>query len=107
MVACKWRRGIWGVREPVHGYWQTSDYAYWASMDGTPVRRPLGEMQLKSEIARPRVYETLVPNRIYTVSGAAWAGETDVTEVAVSTDVSPSSAAAHFLAPVPRPPSRH
>jgi Oxidoreductase molybdopterin binding domain len=86
MASVKWLTGIWAAREPFHGYWQTSDYAYWASMDGKPVRRPLGEMQLKSEIARPRVYETLVPNRIYTVSGAAWAGETDVTEIAVSTD---------------------
>jgi hypothetical protein len=45
-------------------------------MDGKPVRRALGEMQLKSEIARPRVYKTLVPNRVYTVCGAAWSGDT-------------------------------
>jgi len=44
------------------------------------------EMKLKSEIARPSVYETLAPNQVYTVSGAAWAGETEVTEIAVSTD---------------------
>jgi hypothetical protein len=69
-------------------------------MDGKPVRRPLGEMKLKSEIARPRVYETLVPNRIYTVSGAAWAGETDVAEIAVSTDGGLTWAAAEFLDPV-------
>src|ERR1700720_2514874 len=86
MASVKWLTGIRAVHEPFHGYWQTSDYAYWASMDGKPVRRALGEMQLKSEIARPRVYETLAPNQIYTVSGAAWTGETDVTELAVSTD---------------------
>src|SRR6201988_4341034 len=66
MASVKWLTGIQAVREPFHGYWQTSDYAYWASMDGKPVRRPLGEMKLKSEIARPRVYETLAPNQIYT-----------------------------------------
>jgi hypothetical protein len=43
-------------------------------------------MKLKSEIARPRVYETLAGNQVYTVFGAAWAGETEVTEIAVSTD---------------------
>src|SRR5437588_7873308 len=86
MTSVKWLMRIQAVREPFHGYWNTSDYGYWASMDGMPVRRPLGEMQLKSEIARPRVYETVIPNRIYTVFGAAWAGETDVTEIAVSTD---------------------
>jgi DMSO/TMAO reductase YedYZ molybdopterin-dependent catalytic subunit len=102
MASVKWLTGIRAVREPFHGYWQTTDYAYWASMDGKPVRRPLGEMKLKSEIARPRVYETLVPNRIYTVSGAAWAGDTDVTEIAVSTDGGRSWAEAEFLDPVRR-----
>jgi Mo-co oxidoreductase dimerisation domain len=43
-------------------------------------------MKLKSEIFRPSVHETVVPNQTYTVSGAAWAGETEVTEVSVSTD---------------------
>ena len=102
MASVKWLTGIRAVREPFHGYWQTSDYAYWGSMDGKPVRRALGEMQLKSEIARPRVYETLVPNRIYTVSGAAWAGETVVTEIAVSTDGGQTWAEAEFLDPVRR-----
>jgi DMSO/TMAO reductase YedYZ molybdopterin-dependent catalytic subunit len=102
MASVKWLTGIHAVREPFHGYWQTSDYAYWASMDGNPVRRALGEMQLKSEIARPRVYETLVPNRIYTVFGAAWAGETDVAEIAVSTDGGRTWLEAEFLDPVRR-----
>ena len=102
MASVKWLTRIQAVREPFHGYWQTSDYAYWASMDGTPVRRALGEMQLKSEIARPRVYETLVPDRIYTVSGAAWAGETDVIDVMVSTDGGQTWAGAEFIDPVRR-----
>src|SRR5260370_22443389 len=76
MASVKWLTGIQAVREPFHGYWQTSDYTYCASMDGKPVRRPLGEMKLKSEIARPRVYETLAPNSIYTASGSAWSDET-------------------------------
>jgi len=59
-------------------------------------------MQLKSQIARPRVYETLAPNRIYTISGAAWAGETDVTEIAVSTDGGRTWTQAEFVDPVRR-----
>jgi DMSO/TMAO reductase YedYZ molybdopterin-dependent catalytic subunit len=102
MASVKWLTGIRAVRAPFHGYWQTSDYAYWASMDGKPVRRALGEMKLKSEIARPLVYETLLPNSIYTVSGAAWAGETDVTEIAVSTDGGQTWVEAEFLDPVRR-----
>jgi DMSO/TMAO reductase YedYZ molybdopterin-dependent catalytic subunit len=102
MASVKWLTRIQAVREPFHGYWQTSDYAYWASMDGKPVRRPLGEMKLKSEIARPRVYETVIPDRVYTVFGAAWAGETDVSEIAVSTDGGRTWTEAQFLDPVRR-----
>jgi len=102
MASVKWLTRIQAVREPFHGYWQTSDYAYWASMDGKPVRRALGEMQLKSEIARPRVYETIAPNRIYTVCGAAWAGETDVIDIAVSADGGQTWAEAEFQDPVRR-----
>src|SRR5882762_10661705 len=102
MASVKWLTRIAAVREPFHGYWQTSDYAYWASMDGKPVRRALGEMQLKSEIARPRVYETIAPNRIYTVCGAAWAGETDVIDIAVSADGGQTWAEAEFQDPVRR-----
>jgi hypothetical protein len=50
------------------------------------VRRPLAEMKLKSQIARPRVYERLEPGRPYTIFGAAWAGDTHVTEIWISLD---------------------
>jgi hypothetical protein len=59
-------------------------------------------MQLKSQIARPRVYETLAPNRIYTIYGAAWSGETDVAEIAVSTDGGRTWTQAEFVDPVRR-----
>jgi DMSO/TMAO reductase YedYZ molybdopterin-dependent catalytic subunit len=103
MASVKWLTHIHAVREPFGGYWQTSDYGYWDYVDGKPVRRALGEMKLKSEIARPRVYETLAPNKVYTVFGAAWAGETEVTAVAVSTDGGKTWAEAEFL----DPPQRH
>ena len=102
MASVKWLTRIRAVSDPFHGYWQTSDYAYWALTDGKPVRRALGEMKLKSEIARPRVYETLPPNQIYAICGAAWAGETDVTEIAVSTDGGQTWAKAEVLDPVRR-----
>jgi DMSO/TMAO reductase YedYZ molybdopterin-dependent catalytic subunit len=102
MASVKWLTRIYAVREPFQGYWQTSDYGYWAYLDGKPVRRPLGEMQVKSEIARPRVYEVLAPNQPYTVCGAAWAGETAVTEIAVSTDGGQTWAEAQWLDPVRR-----
>jgi DMSO/TMAO reductase YedYZ molybdopterin-dependent catalytic subunit len=102
MASVKWLTHVHAVREPFRGYWQTSDYGYWDDLDGKPVRRALGAMKLKSEIFRPRVYETLVPNQVYAVSGAAWAGETEVTGVAVSTDGGQTWAEAAFLDPVQR-----
>jgi DMSO/TMAO reductase YedYZ molybdopterin-dependent catalytic subunit len=102
MASVKWLTRIYAVREPFRGYWQTSDYGYWDYLDGKPVRGALAEMKLKSEIARPRVYETLAPNQVYTVSGAAWAGETEVTEVTVSTDGGQTWAKAEFLDPAQR-----
>src|SRR5947209_1293695 len=102
MASVKWLTRIHAVREPFQGYWQTSDYAYWDYLDGTPVRRALGEIKLKCEIARPGVYETLAANQVCTVFGAAWAGETEVTEIAVSTDGGRSWAEAEFLDPVQR-----
>jgi DMSO/TMAO reductase YedYZ molybdopterin-dependent catalytic subunit len=102
MASVKWLTRIHAVREPFRGYWQTTDYGYWDQQDGLPVRRALGELKLKSQIARPRVYETLAPNQFYTVSGAAWAGETDVTEIEVSTDGGQSWAKGEFLDPIHR-----
>ena len=99
MASVKWLTHIHAVREPFQGYWQTSDYAYWDDLDGKPVRRALAEMKLKSEIARPRVYETLAPNQIYTVSGVAWTGESEVAGIAVSTDGGRTWAEAEFLDP--------
>src|SRR3981189_3711442 len=74
MASVKWLTSIVAATQPFQGYWQTSDYAYWDDSAGTPIRRPLAEMKLKSQIARPRVYERLEPNRSYTIFGAAWAG---------------------------------
>ena len=99
MASVKWLTRIEAVREPFGGYWQTTDYAYWDRMGGKPVRRPLGEMQVKSEIIRPRVYETLAPNEKYTVFGMAWAGETEVIAIAVSTDGGQSWSEGEFLDP--------
>lgn len=91
MASVKWLTRIQAVREPFRGYWQTSDYGYWDDLDGKPVRRALGEMKLKSEIARPRVYETLAPNQRYTVFGAA----SGTVFIAVGVAVNLSSARRH------------
>jgi Mo-co oxidoreductase dimerisation domain len=66
------------------------------------VRRPLAEMKLKSQIARPRVYERVQPGRPYTIFGAAWAGDTNVTEVCISLDGGASWIQGDFIDPISR-----
>jgi DMSO/TMAO reductase YedYZ molybdopterin-dependent catalytic subunit len=100
MASVKWLTHVDAVRDPFHGYWQTSDYGYWDDMEGKPVRRALADMKLKSQITRPRVYETLAADQAYAVSGAAWAGQTDVAGVAVSTNGGQSWAEAELLDPI-------
>ena len=102
MASVKWLTNIVATTQPFQGYWQTSDYGYWDDSAGVPVRRPLAEMKLKSQIARPRVYETLEPNRPYSIFGAAWAGDTDVTEIWISDDGGASWVQGEFLDPINR-----
>jgi DMSO/TMAO reductase YedYZ molybdopterin-dependent catalytic subunit len=102
MASVKWLTNIAATAQSFQGYWQTSDYAYWEDFAGTPVRRPLAEMKLKSQIARPRVYERLEPNRPYTIFGAAWAGSTDATEIRISLDGGASWVQGDFLDPINR-----
>jgi DMSO/TMAO reductase YedYZ molybdopterin-dependent catalytic subunit len=100
MSSVKWLTNIVAATGPFQGYWQTSDYAYWDDSKGIPVRRPLAEMKLKSQIARPRVYERLQPGRPYTIFGAAWAGDTDVTEIWTSLDGGASWVQGDFIDPI-------
>jgi DMSO/TMAO reductase YedYZ molybdopterin-dependent catalytic subunit len=102
MASVKWLSNIIATTQAFQGYWQTSDYAYWDDSAGVPIRRPLAEMKLKSEIARPCMYETLGPGRPYTIYGAAWAGGTHVTEISISLDGGTSWVQGDFLDPVKR-----
>ena len=102
MASVKWLTDIVAATQPFQGYWQTTDYGYWDDSEGTPVRRPLAEMKLKSQIARPRIYEWLEPGRPYTIFGAAWAGDTDVTEIWISLDGGASWVQGDFLDPINR-----
>lgn len=97
MASVKWLTGIHAIRGKFAGYWQTSDYAYWGKINGQPVRLPLGEMAVKSQIARPRTYEVLRGGQSYTIFGACWCGDAEVAEVDVSTDGGVSWEAAELL----------
>ena len=100
MASVKWLCGIRAVRSPFRGYFQTTDYAYWAEEEGHPVRRALGVNALKSAIAQPRTREVLPAGTRYVVRGAAWGSETHVASVEISSDGGERWAAAEMLDPV-------
>ncbi len=87
MASVKWLTGIRILTEPFKGYWQTSDYGYWDyDENNNPMRRALGQMALKSAIARPRTREFIPAGENYRVFGAAWGSDTVVEQVEVSTN---------------------
>ncbi len=102
MASVKWLRRMEAVTKPFSGYWQTSDYAYWDEAAGNPMRVALREMAVKSEIFAPALREVVAANSLVTVSGAAWSGEADVTEIKISCDGGESWAVGTFIDPVHR-----
>jgi DMSO/TMAO reductase YedYZ molybdopterin-dependent catalytic subunit len=102
MASVKWLTNIRVVREPFKGYWQTAEYAYWDASGGTPVRRPLAWMRVKSVIARPRMHEVVATNSVYRIGGAAWTGESEITEVEITVDGGERWQAARLCDPMRR-----
>ncbi|HLV80288.1 MAG TPA: molybdopterin-dependent oxidoreductase, partial [Chthonomonadaceae bacterium] len=87
MASVKWLVRIIVTDRPFTGYFQTADYAYWARRDGLPPQRiPVGEAEVKAQIARPARHEMIPAGAVYPVHGAAWGGETEVAKVEVSAD---------------------
>ena len=87
MASVKWLTHIRVLTEPYKGYWQTSDYGYWAyDENNNPMRLALGQMAVKSAIARPRTREFVPAGSTYQVFGAAWGSETHIAQVELTTD---------------------
>ncbi|HEV3409390.1 MAG TPA: sulfite oxidase, partial [Chthoniobacterales bacterium] len=86
MAAVKWLQRIIVTDVPFQGYYQTIDYTYWETHNRLPELKPLREMRVKAQIARPRAGEVLRPNETYRVHGAAWSGEAEVVRVDFSSD---------------------
>lgn len=83
----KWVERVVVADELFTGYFQTADYSYWEKQDGLPVQmKPVTEMQIKSEIARPAPHEVVGVNTTYKIKGAAWSGDAKVSKVEISTD---------------------
>ncbi len=87
MASVKWITRIAVISHPFHGYFQTVDYSYWAEANGLPPQmRPITEMEVKAQIARPALHEVVPANSTYRVHGAAWSGEVAIRKVEVSVD---------------------
>ncbi|WP_342641091.1 sulfite oxidase [Rhodoligotrophos ferricapiens] len=102
MASVKWLTHIHASPVPFQGYWQTTDYAYWDKQAGHMVRRPLGAMKPKSIITQPAPYDAVAPGQSCQITGAAWTGEAEITQVLVSTDGGESWGEAIFLDPMQR-----
>jgi DMSO/TMAO reductase YedYZ molybdopterin-dependent catalytic subunit len=97
MASVKWLSRIVLAAKPFQGYFQTVDYAYWVYRDGLPTRVPVGELQVKAQIARPAMAEVLPAGAPYRIFGAAWSGGSDIVRVEVSTNGGKNYALAKLL----------
>jgi DMSO/TMAO reductase YedYZ molybdopterin-dependent catalytic subunit len=100
MASVKWLSAIHVTARPFQGYFQTTDYAWWKENgNSNPERVPLGEMSLKSQIARPRIDESIAANSHYRVVGAAWSAS-QIDSVEFSDDDGKTWHEAQLLDPV-------
>jgi DMSO/TMAO reductase YedYZ molybdopterin-dependent catalytic subunit len=97
MASIKWLKRIVVTDRAFNGYFQSMDYSYYERRDGLPVVAPITEMQVKAQIARPSAQEVVPLKKAYRIHGAAWAGESNVTRVEVSTDAGKTWAQAKLL----------
>ncbi len=86
MASVKWVQRLIVTSKKFHGYFQSTDYAFWTQVDGVPTRQPITAMQPKAAIARPTVDEVLPRNKAFCIHGAAWGGDAPIASVEVSTD---------------------
>lgn len=97
VASVKWLTRLIVTDRPFQGYFQTLEYSYWERRDGLPSLRPITELQVKAEIARPAILEVVPAGTVYQVQGAAWTGESVVTKVEISQDNGLSWATARLM----------
>ena len=94
-ASVKWLTRVVVTDRPYAGFWQTLEYSYFVRPLGEePETVPVTETQPKAAVARPGPQEVVPAGKPYPVFGAAWAGESPVAKVEVSTDGGKTWAAA-------------
>ncbi|MBA4148161.1 MAG: sulfite oxidase [Verrucomicrobia bacterium] len=87
MACVKWISRIAVTSQEYTGYFQTADYSYWEECDELPPQlKPVTEIDVKAQIARPALHEVIPANTTYLVRGAAWSGESKIKRVEISVD---------------------
>jgi DMSO/TMAO reductase YedYZ molybdopterin-dependent catalytic subunit len=86
MASVKWLQRIIVTDRPFTGFYQTLDYAYWERRDQIAELKPLTEIQVKAEIARPAEGEIVPANSNVCVRGGGWACDAEIAKVRLSTD---------------------
>jgi DMSO/TMAO reductase YedYZ molybdopterin-dependent catalytic subunit len=86
MASVKWLQRVIVTEQPFTGYYQTIDYAYWDRQSAIAELRPLTEMQIKAQIAKPAQGDIVPANSRVRVHGAAWTSDGEITKVELSTD---------------------
>jgi DMSO/TMAO reductase YedYZ molybdopterin-dependent catalytic subunit len=98
VASVKWLQQVIVTKRPFRGFFQTFDYSYFARFKGgMPVVRPITDMQVKAQIARPTAHEIVKAGSKVKIFGAAWTGNSTVSQVNVSTDGGQTWHEAHFL----------
>lgn len=97
MASVKWLSRIIVTENQFGGFFQTLDYAYFERKEGLPTLVPITKIEVKSAIARPVAHEPIEAGKPYRIFGAAWAGESAIAKVEVSTDGGKTWAAAKLL----------
>ena len=97
VASIKWLARVVVTDRPFLGFFQTLEYSYFDRRHGLADLVPVGEMQVKAQVARPVRDEVIPRGAAYRVFGAAWSGDSAVARVEVSTDGGKSWADARLL----------
>ena len=84
MAAVKWLSEIQALTEPFEGFFQSEHYVYRGEV-GTAEAEPVREMRVRSLITSPLAGRDFSLG-VVEITGAAWSGKGEITQVEVSTD---------------------
>ena len=87
MASVKWLKRIIVTDRPYSGFFQSFMYTIWERREeGLPALVPVTEIAVKSQIARPSMYEIVPAGSTYRVFGAAWSGSSAIAKAEISSD---------------------